>query len=190
MKYNVIYVDIPWNYRDKANAGKRGANHKYPTLTLKEVINLPVNEIVADNCFLFLWATAPLLPDAFKVIEAWGFEYKTMAFVWVKKNKVADSLFWGMGNFTRSNAEFCLLAVKGKPKRICAAVHSVVMSPIQKHSQKPNEVRNRIVELCGNIPRLEIFAREKYDGWDCVGNEIDGLDIRDSLNKIICDNKV
>ena len=100
-------------------------------------------------------------------------EYKTSAFTWVKKNRKSDSLFMGMGRWTRANAEICLLATKGKPKRISASVHSVIISKIQEHSKKPNEARERIVDLCGDLPRIELFARQYADGWDCWGNETD-----------------
>lgn len=119
-----------------------------------------------------MWVTMPKLNECLQVIEAWGFEYKTVAFTWVKKNKKSDSWFWGMGRWTRANAEVCLLATKGNPKRMSAAVHSVIDSRIQQHSQKPDEVRKRIVALMGDIPRIELFARQKIKGWDSWGNEI------------------
>jgi N6-adenosine-specific RNA methylase IME4 len=106
------------------------------------------------------------------LIASWGFEYKTVAFTWVKKNKKSDSWFWGMGNWTRANAEVCLLATKGKPKRISAAVHSIISTPVRKHSQKPDEARDRIVQLLGDLPRIELFAREETAGWDVWGDEI------------------
>lgn len=113
-----------------------------------------------------------MLKEAIELIEAWGFTYKTIAFNWIKQNKKSPSLFWGLGNWTRSNSEICLLATKGNPKRVSAAVHSVVMTPIQRHSQKPDEVRDRIVELMGDLPRIELFARETAPGWDAWGNEV------------------
>ena len=118
-----------------------------------------------------MWATFPMLREALDLIEAWGFKYKTIAFNWVKQNKSGAGLFWGLGNWTRSNSEICLLAIKGKPKRVSAAVHSVVMTPVQRHSQKPDEVRERIVKLVGDVPRIELFARQSAPGWDCWGNE-------------------
>ncbi len=171
-KYQIIYADPPWSYRDKADTGKRGAGHKYLTQDKQWIDNLPVNEIADDNCVLFLWVTMPKLNECWELIDNWGFEYKTVAFTWVKKNKKSDSWFWGMGRWTRSNAEVCLLATKGKPKRIDAGVHSIIDAPIRRHSQKPDEVRNRIVKLLGDLPRIELFARETADGWDSWGNEI------------------
>lgn len=118
-----------------------------------------------------MWATFPMLREALEVIEAWGFTYKTIAFNWVKQNKSGVGLMWGLGNWTRSNSEICLLAVKGKPKRVSASVHSVILSPVQQHSRKPAEARDRIVELMGDLPRIELFAREAAPGWDAWGNE-------------------
>lgn len=141
-------------------------------MNIDDICNLPVKNIASENCVLFLWVTFPTLLDSFKVIEAWGFNYKTVAFVWVKHNKKAPTLFWGMGFWTRANAEICLLATKGKPKRISAKVHQVIISPIEEHSKKPNEIRKRIVNLIGDLPRIELFARQKTDGWDVWGNEV------------------
>lgn len=129
-----------------------------------------------------MWATFPMLREALELIEAWGFTYKTIAFNWVKQNKSGNGIFWGLGNWTRSNSEICLLAVKGKPKRISAGVHSVVLSPLQRHSQKPAEVRDRIVELMGDLPRIELFARSAAEGWDCWGNEAPGMNENDGEN--------
>lgn len=186
-KYNIIYLDPPWGvYKDKANAGQRGAGYKYPLMSLQDIKSLPINKIAADDCVLFLWATFPLLQEALDVIKAYGFVYKTVAFNFVKTNKIAtNTLFWGMGNWTRSNSEICLLAVKGTPKRMAKNVHQVVMSPIEKHSKKPNEVKERIVKLMGDISRIELFSREITPGWACVGNDIDGKDINVALQEII-----
>ena len=172
-KYNIIYADPPWQYRDKANAGERGAVHKYQVQDLNWIKSLPVKEIAADTCVLFLWITMPQLEQCpWTVMNNWGFTYKTAAFTWVKRNKVADSWFWGMGNWTRSNPELCLMGVKGKPKRASASVHSVCDARVRKHSQKPDEVRENIVKLCGDLPRIELFARESVNGWDAWGNEV------------------
>lgn len=175
-KYNIIYADVPWSYKDKANAGNRGAAHKYQTMSLKDIEDLPVNDIAAENCCLFFWVTMPQIFNAQRIMESWGFKYKTNAFTWVKMNKKnVDTVFWGMGNWTRSNSELCLMGVKGKPKRESAKVHSVIMSPIGKHSAKPDEARTRIVELCGDVPRVELFGRgDAADGWDIWGNQAEG----------------
>lgn len=173
-KYEVIYADPPWRFRVRTEKGKgRSAENHYPTMKLEDICNLPVKEIAADDSILFMWATFPNLKEAFDVIDAWGFDYKTVAFVWVKQNKKSDSLFWGMGYWTRSNAEVCLLATKGHPKRIDSAVHQVIISHIEEHSKKPAETRNRIVTLVGDVPRVELFARQKTSGWDTWGNELE-----------------
>ena len=173
-KYNIIYADPPWSYRDKCNAGKRGASHKYKTQSLDWLCSLPVKDIAADDCVLFMWVTMPKLFEGPElVMKAWGFEPKTNGFLWVKRNKITPSWFWGMGRWTRANPELCLLATRGKPKRISASVHSVIDSPIRKHSQKPDETRDRIVELCGDLPRIELFARQRTPGWDAWGNEVE-----------------
>ena len=171
-KYQIIYADPPWSYRDKASAGNRGASFKYDVQDHKWICGLPVENISDDNCVLFLWITMPQLPNVFEVIKEWGFVYKTCAFTWVKRNKLQPSWFMGMGNWTRANSELCLLATKGKPKRVSAAVHSVVDTPIEKHSKKPDVVKDRIVQLCGDLPRIELFARQKTEGWDVWGNEL------------------
>lgn len=171
-KYNIIYADPPWSYKDKALAGNRGACCKYDVMTIEDIENLPIKDISASDCILFMWVTMPFLKDCFDVIKSWGFKYKTCAFTWIKQNKKSNSLFWGMGSWTRANAELCLIATKGKPKRQSAKVHSVIMSKIREHSRKPDEVRDKIVELCGDIQRIELFARQSVDGWDCWGNEV------------------
>ena len=171
-KYNIIYADPPWSYRDKAASGNRGASFKYKVQDHRWVCNLPVKDISEDNCILFIWITMPKLNDIMEVISSWGFSYKTCAFTWVKRNKLQPSWFWGMGNWTRANPELCLLATKGKPKRVSAGVHSVVDTPIERHSKKPDVVKDRIVQLCGDLPRIELFARQKTQGWDVWGNEV------------------
>ena len=171
-KYQIIYADPPWSYRDKAKAGNRGAACKYPTQSKNWLDELPVIEIADDNCILFLWVTMPKLNECWDLIEKWGFEYKTVAFTWVKRNKIQPTWFWGMGRWTRANAELCLLATKGKPKRINAGVHSVIDTSIEAHSKKPNETKDRILKLVGDLPRIELFARQKTMGWDVWGNEV------------------
>lgn len=188
MKYQVILADPPWSYHDKCCAGKRGAEFKYPVLNIQALCALPVPAIADENALLFLWATGPLLPDALKVMDAWGFPYRTPAFVWVKTSGPVGLHFprlaWGMGNWTRSNAEFCLLGVRGRPKRMSASVHQVVVAPRLAHSAKPPEVRTKIDQLVGEGPaRLELFARERAPGWEATGLELDGKDVRDFLGE-------
>lgn len=171
-KYGIIYADPPWIYKDKALSGNRGAGCKYQVQTIEWFQQLPIKDISEDNCILFLWVTMPQIKECFKVIESWGFKYKTCGFVWVKNNKKSNSFFMGMGRWTRANAELCLIATKGKPKRISASVRSIINTPIEYHSKKPDIVRDKIIELCGDLPRIELFARKEIKGWDCFGNEI------------------
>ena len=169
--YKIIYSDPAWSYNDKALAGKRGASSKYPTMKVDEIKKLPVKDISLKDSFLFLWATYPQLEEAFEVINAWGFEYKTVAFTWVKKNKNGSN-FMGMGWYSRANAEVCLLGKKGKPKVISHSVRQVIESIPEQHSKKPDEVRERIVELCGDVSRIELFATKRCKNWDSWGNAI------------------
>lgn len=148
-KYSIIYADPAWSYRDKAMAGERGACCKYDVMDLEDICKLPVKELAEDDAVLFLWVTMPKLNEAFSVMRAWGFEYKTCAFTWVKQNRKSDTLFWGMGRWTRANAELCLLGTRGKPKRADAGVHSVIISHVEEHSKKPAETRDRIEKLLG-----------------------------------------
>lgn len=177
-KYTVIYADPPWAYRQSGTASKsRGtALKQYPTMTTAEICALPVPEICADGAACFLWSTFPNVMEGIKVLEAWGFEYKTAAFVWVKKNSKSGTNFWGMGAYTRANAEVCLLGVTPGFKageRVCShKVHQIIEAPFQGHSKKPDETRWRIVELLGEVPRLEMFARQQVEGWDAWGNEL------------------
>lgn len=179
-KYSILYSDPPWDYENwnkkwhEDNKESRWAGKKYSLMTHADMLSLPVNDIAAKDSVMFMWTISTMLPKALEVMEEWGFKYKTIAFVWVKKNKIADSLFMGMGFWTRSNAEICLLGVKGKPlPRISHSVRQIVLTPIDKHSRKPAEVRGRIVELLGDLPRVELFARDKTPGWDVYGDEVE-----------------
>jgi len=173
-KYNIIYADPPWSFKVWSEKGEgRSASQHYKLLSKEEIQKLPISDLSEKDCVLFLWATYPCLLEALELIEKWGFVYKTVAFTWVKKNKISDSWFWGLGMWTRSNAEICILATKGNVSRVSKGVHSVVDSRIREHSRKPDEVRERIVTLLGDLPRIELFAREKTDGWDVWGNEVE-----------------
>ena len=158
--------------QDKALAGNQGAGCKYQVQEKDWIDNLPVSDIADKNCVLFLWVTMPKLNECWELIEKWGFSYKTVAFTWVKRNKKSSSWFWGMGRWTRANAELCLIATKGKLKRINASIHSVIDTPIEEHSKKPDEAKKRIIELVGDLSRIELFARQKTEGWDAWGNEV------------------
>ena len=170
-RYNIIYADPPWKYSFSGTRVDRGAD--YPTMKSADICALPVGELAAKHSLLFIWVIWNRMPDALRVIDAWGFEYVSCAFTWVKKNKSGHGWFWGMGGWTRQNSEVCLIGKRGRPTRVSASIHSVVATPIERHSKKPDVVRDRIVELCGDVPRIELFAREKSQGWDVWGNEVD-----------------
>lgn len=172
-RYNIIYADPPWQYKayHKSDAAHGAAESHYRTMTLDEIKALPVQDLAADNCALFLWATMPCLPEALEVMKAWGFKFKTVGFTWVKLR--GGKPFFGLGHYTRGNPEVCLLGVRGRMKRVDAAVQQLIMSELREHSRKPDEARDRIVQLFGNLPRIELFARTKTDGWDAWGNEVE-----------------
>ena len=177
-KYQVIYADPPWSYKAHGSKNYRYgmAQTHYNEMSTEDISALPIKNIKSDNCILFIWATFPNLHEALKVIKAWGFEYKTAAFVWIKKNKRSNTNFWGMGNYTRANAEICLLAVSHKTKAqkqvLVHNISQIIEAPIEVHSKKTDIVRSKIVELLGDVPRIELFARKKVEGWDVWGNEV------------------
>lgn len=169
-RYNIIYADPPWEYW---SGGNNNQSLHYPVASIEEICSLPVKNIADENCILFLWVTYPILPESLKVIESWGFKYSTCGFVWVKKNvNNKDSNFFGCGSWTRANSELCLLATKGQMLRLDAGISQVIEAPIGEHSRKPNMVRRLITQLVGELPRIELFARESVDGWSVWGNEL------------------
>ena len=172
-KYNVIYADPPWKYKTWTEGGGTAEKH-YPTMKLDDIIEMKdtIEKISDNNCILFLWVTFPCLLEGLKVMKEWGFTYKTCGFNWVKRNKKSKTFFFGMGYWTRANSELCLIGTKGTIKRKSNKVFQIVDTPIEEHSKKPDVVRDRIVELVGDIPRIELFARQTANNWDCWGNEI------------------
>ncbi|MBR3803911.1 MAG: adenine methyltransferase [Clostridia bacterium] len=174
-KYSIIYADPPWQYKvwSKDTGLKRSAESHYNTMQKEEIQGLPIRELTDKNAVLFLWVTYPCLQEGIELITKWGFTYKTCAFSWVKLNKKSNTPFTGMGYYTRANNEICLLATKGKVlPRKSKTVKQIVMTKIEEHSKKPSIVRDRITNLFGDLPRLELFARQHADGWDCWGNEV------------------
>jgi N6-adenosine-specific RNA methylase IME4 len=171
-KYNIIYADPPWSYQN-GNVSQGGVNAQYKTMKLTDIKNLPVNEISDDPCVLLMWATFPLLKEAFEVISAWGFDYKTLGFSWLKTNK-DGSPFFGIGYYAKSNQEVCLLSTKGKGHSLVKSnkVSSVLITEKTRHSEKPSLARIKIIELFGDVPKIELFARTKTEGWDVWGNEV------------------
>lgn len=142
-------------------------------MSIDDLCALPVETLAGKDCLLFLWATFPQLPEALRLIKAWGFSFKTVAFVWLKLNRKSPTWFYGLGYWTRGNAEICLLAKWGHPKRYSKSVHQFIISPVEEHSKKPDITREKIIALAGDLPRAELFARQKTPGWDVWGNELD-----------------
>ena len=171
-KYNIIYADPPWHFSNWSGKGsvKAPSNH-YSTMKLKDICNLPVKDITDKDSILFIWTCDPLFHKVFTVLDSWGFKYKTMGFVWVKTTK-ENKPKMGLGYWTRGSTEYCILATKGKPKRISKSVAKTIIERPREHSRKPDCVRDRIVELMGDLPRIELFARQKTPGWDVWGNEV------------------
>jgi len=181
-KYQIIYADPPWVYWC---GGKKNASKHYICMKDKDIYKLPVKNLADKNCALFLWATFPKLPEALKTLKEWGFKYSTVVFVWIKSKKRTEinqssffpedniDTFFGLGYWTRANAEIVLLGTIGKPKRIMKNIKQIIYEPIRKHSQKPDVVRDRIIQLLGDLPRIELFARQKTEKWDAWGNEIE-----------------
>lgn len=168
--YRVIYLDPPWAYRNKGTRSAAAKN--YATLTLAELKTLPIGAITAPDCALFMWSTSPFIPDAIELGESWGFEYKTIGFLWAKRNTRANTPCVGMGNYTRANVEPCLLFTQGSPKRVNAGVQQFVWAKRLRHSEKPAVVRDLIVKLFGDVPRIELFSRHEVPGWERWGNEL------------------
>lgn len=181
-KYQIIYADPPWSYYNDSNAKQNCTTVKgmrrppYAVMSSSDIMKLPIKKITDDNCILFIWTTDYHLNKCLEVIKEWGFEYKTVGFAWMKKNKSGKPVCF-MGAYTmKSGIELCLLATKGKDVHKLVKKHTIralIESTREKHSKKPEEVKTRIVELVGELNRIELFARQKTKGWDVWGNEID-----------------
>ena len=181
-KYQIIYADPPWSFGDRLRSSKKlddGKMHfreldiHYNTMSTKDICALPVKQIAHDDAVLFMWTTDAHLPDALEVISAWGFSYKTVGFVWNKKTSKGNQVCF-MGKWTMKGSEICLLATKGKAHSLIIShkVRQLVEAERSAHSRKPQVVRERIVELLGDLPRVELFAREASDGWHTWGNQV------------------
>lgn len=212
-RYNVIAIDPPWRFQTWSHLGKsRSPENHYPVMTMDDLYQLDIKRLANPNCALLMWAIDPLLPEAIALANWWGFKYKTVAFTWLKSNpKTVDRFvelyqpanwFMGQGYYTRGNPEMCLLFTHGKPKKINADVRQtiitpyrrkflrvnrdltpqLIVSPRREHSRKPEEFFTHVERLFAP-PYLEVFARQRRPGWDAIGNEIDGRDIRDVLKK-------
>lgn len=175
-RYQIIYADPPWKYNSRTNHKTRfcgGAGGHYPLMTMEEIKKLPIPKLAADNCALFMWCTFPYLNKQIELFDYWGFRYRTVGFTWVKTNSKNGKPFFGVGYYAKSNAEVCLLGIKGRLKPISNKVSSIIIAPRREHSRKPDEAEKRIVELFGDLSRIILFARKKSLGWDVWGNEVE-----------------
>lgn len=192
MQYNTILLDPPWPY-DRTH-GQGIAKKEYDLMTWADIAELgpQLHTLAAPDCAILVWVTAPLLIEQTDIVRAWGFRYITKAFSWVKTTPKSGAIFFGIGSYTASNTEDVWLLSNGTPARLSAAISQIVadgdavVAPRARHSKKPEEIQNRIERLFDG-PRLEVFARRRRPGWTCVGNELDGLDIRESLARLAQD---
>jgi len=187
MRYSVIYCDPPWPHKDRRlirkDGGKTrqgaGAGNHYPLMSHADIQALPVREIAEPDAVLFMWAVFPMLKEALKTIDAWGFTYRTCGFSWLKLNPVAGNPFKGIGFYTKSNGEVCLLATRGntlKPATDCIGMALITPrfpTPRFAHSHKPSCVKMAIEMMYPDCARLEMFAREETAGWDVFGNQVE-----------------
>ena len=184
MRFDVILADPPWTFKvwNKDTGSGRSASNHYPVMTIDDICNLPVQPLMADNCALFLWATWPNILDAFRVIESWGVTYRTDAWTWVKTNKNGIGVRMGLGYYSRSCVEPCLLAVRGSMPVAAHDVLALIYSPVRKHSQKPDEQYAKIERLYPNGRYLELFARNKNrPNWSYWGNEVENdIELRET----------
>lgn len=185
---SILTLKPPWWFPPRNNSNTKfggGVTDKYPVMKLDEIRRIPINELADDNCALLMWVTTSStsdsnLSDRLSLFKHWGFDLKNEAFTWVKLNAKSETPFFGTGYYSKSNAEHCYLGVKGKMKPVSNKISSLIMAKREQHSKKPEIIRDKIVELFGDLPRVEIFARKIVDGWDSIGNEINGEDIRTS----------
>jgi len=184
-KYEIIYADPPWSYYNDMSVDPDCTTVKgvrrppYPVLSSKDICNLNVDSICAENAILLIWTTDYHLKKCIEVIESWGFEYKTVAFAWQKLNKSGSPVCFTGAYTLKSGIENCLLATKGNTKGWVQdrKIRALIQSPRLNHSKKPDEVRSRIEDLFGERKRVELFARNNTKGWDVYGNEVDGIEI-------------
>lgn len=184
--FGCVLADPPWSFRSWSDKGKNRApdamvrqkglaERHYATMKLADIRALPVAEVCANDAVLFLWAVDCMLPEALGVMSRWGFTFKTVAFTWVKQNRVSPTPAIGLGYWTRGNPEMCLLGTRGKPRRLSAAVRQLIEAPRREHSRKPDETHQRIEQLVAG-PYLELFARQQRPNWSAWGDQVGVLD--------------
>ena len=180
-KYNIIYADPPWSFGNRMYSSNKNDHHRaitraYSVMTTKDIMSIPVKDITDDDAICFMWTTDAHIPDALKVMEEWGFTYKTIAFIWNKKEKSGKQVCF-MGQWTMKGSEIVLLGTKGKMTQYLKSRKVRQLTEAERkrkiHSRKPQEIRDKICEMFGSdLPRIELFAREKTEGWDVWGNEV------------------
>lgn len=193
--FDVILADPPWFYNKRKNKSKFGLGaNQYELMKTKDIKAIDVNKISNKNSLLFLWVTGPRLKEGIAVLEAWGFEFITIAFCWVKSNKKNNKPFFGIGYYTKSNCELVLLGKKGKglePKSDSVSQiidyreneeTSVIEANRQEHSRKPGEVHLAIEKMFPDKSYIELFAREERNNWKALGNHLNGKDIREEID--------
>jgi len=180
-KYQIIYADPPWNFGNRMYSSNKTDHHRaitraYDVMKTKDICALPVSSICEDDAACFMWVADAFIPDAIEVFKAWGFKYKTVAFVWLKKEKTGKQTCY-MGQWTCKNMELVLLGTRGKMTQnlVSRKVRQLQEAMRERtiHSRKPNLIREKIVEMFGDISRIELFARQRVKGWDAWGNEIE-----------------
>jgi len=188
MRFSLAVIDPPWLWSARSAKGE-DRSPDYERMTLADLCALPMSSVLDDNAVVLLWVIDPMLPHALKVVEAWGLTYKTVGFYWVK-HKRSGAEHMGGGYYTRANPEQAWICTKGKGlPRISSSVRRVLYAPVGEHSEKPDLFFNRAVELFGDVNRADIFARRHRPGWTCLGNELDGLDIRDAIAGLVALSK-
>jgi N6-adenosine-specific RNA methylase IME4 len=173
-KFSVILADPPWRFDvwNRETGLDRSADRHYETMTIDEICALPIANLTEKDCVLFMWAIWPRIFEAKKVIEAWGFTYRALAWEWIKLNKSGRGVHMGLGYYTRANVEPCLLAVKGNMSVMSHAEHDLIFAPVSRHSEKPIEQYSIIKRLYPEGRRVELFARQQWTEWEVWGQEV------------------
>lgn len=180
-KYQIIYADPPWQFGNRMYSSNKNDHHRaitkaYSVMNTSHICKLPIIDIIGENAVCFMWTTDAHLPDALQVMRAWGFKYKTIAFIWQKLEKSGKQVCF-MGQWTMKNCELVLFGTQGKMTKYLKSRKVRQLQPAirdrQKHSRKPQIIRDKIIEMFGDLPRIELFAREKTGGWDVWGNEVE-----------------
>lgn len=178
--FGCIVADPAWRFVMRSAKGLEGRPQHYARMTQAQIKALPVADVAAPDCHLFLWTTGPHMRQAFDVMDAWGFKFSTMAFTWIKLNPgeaaalfmTDSSFFMGQGYTTRKNSEWVLLGRRGKPKRHAKNVRELIIAQRREHSRKPDQFFERVERYVGDVPKLELFSRTDRPGWETWGDQV------------------